>query len=330
MPGPLPYTRQTTASTIAADNAANIAGKVVLTTGVSPNGTGALFLEAIAAYNPALLILAGRNAQKTQAAAAKLANIAPTVKTRVLSLDLASQTSVRRAAAEINAYEEESIDVLVNNAGVMAGPYRTTEEGLEMQFGANHVGHFLFTNLIMNKLLAAPKPRIVNISSDGHRASGIRWDDVGFEGGKTYNQWVAYAQSKTANILFTKALASSSGLASRGLRSFAVHPGVLMSTSLSDGLGAEDFADLKKLDKEIGDPLGEEGAVFDVKTEDEMAATHVAAAFDPRLETEEWNGAYMEDGNVHEEKLRATAGKLEDVDRLWKLSEGLVGQKFRW
>ncbi|OAG02690.1 NAD(P)-binding protein [Paraphaeosphaeria sporulosa] len=330
MPGPLPYTRHTPASTIAADNAAHIAGKVVLTSGVSPHGTGALFLEAIAAYSPALLILAGRNTSKTRATATKLASLNPSIKTRVLDLDLASQASVRRAAAEVNAYGEDYIDVLVNNAGVMAGPYRTTSDGLEMHFGTNHIGHFLFTNLVMGKLLAAPAPRVVNISSDGHRLSGIRWDDVGFSGGKTYNQWVAYGQSKTANILFTRALAANAGLTERGLRSFAVHPGVLMSTSLADGLEAEDFADLKKLDKEIGDPLGEEGASFDVKTEEEMVATHVAAAFDPRLEGAEWNGTYMEDGDVHEEKVRGTVGGREDAERLWRLSEGLVGDKFRW
>ncbi|KAF2444082.1 NAD(P)-binding protein [Karstenula rhodostoma CBS 690.94] len=293
------------------------------------NCSRALFLEAIAAHNPALLILAGRSPQKIAATAATLAAINPAVKTRALHLDLASQASIRRAAAQVNAYDEDHIDVLVNNAGVMAGPYRTTAEGLEMQFGANHLGHFLFTNLIMEKLLAAPHPRVVNISSDGHRLSGIRWDDVGFAGGKTYNQWEAYGQSKTANILFSKALAGFDGLKTRGLRSFAVHPGVILSTSLADGLGQDDFADLKRLDKEIGHPLGEDDAKFDVKTEDEMVATHVAAAFDPRLEAKEWNGAYMEDGNVHEERLRK-AVEREDVDRLWKLSEGLVGEESRW
>lgn len=330
-PSPLPYTRQNvSASSIAAEHASHIAGKVILTTGVSPNGTGALFVETIAKHNPALLILAGRNTAKVEATASKIVSINPQVKTRALTLDLASQESVRRAAEEVNAYPEDHIDVVVNNAGIMAGPYRKTAEGIELHFGANHIGHFLFTNLIMDKVLASPKPRIINVSSDGHRLSGIRFDDYSFSDGKTYNQWIAYAQSKTANILFTKSLASFPSLTSRGLLSFSVHPGVLMSTNLADGLGEADFADLKRLDKEIGDPLGEADAGFDVKTEDEMVATHVAAAFDPRLEGEEWNGTYMEDGNVHEERVRKGARSMEDAQRLWKLSEALVGREFAY
>ena len=326
-PSPLPYGRQATASQVASDNASHIAGKIVLTTGVSPNGTGALFMETLAKHNPSLLILAGRSPAKLEATASKIHSLNPSVPTRQLSLDLTSLASVRRAAAEVNSWTDvPHIDVLCNNAGIMGGPYQKTEDGLELHFGVNHVAHFLFTKLLMGKLLAAPKPRVVNISSDGHRVSPIRFDDYNFGDGKTYNQWLAYGQSKTANILFSKSLAEKFG--GKGLRSFSVHPGVLMSTSLAGHLGEEDFADLKRIDKEIGDPLGEEDATFDVRTEEEMVSTHVAAAFDPRLEGTEWNGAYMEDANVHEERLRDTAKGEGAAQGLWELSERLVGEKF--
>lgn len=328
-PSPLPYGRYTTASQVASDNASHIANKIVLTTGVSPNGTGALFMESLARYSPSLLILAGRSATKLEATASKIHSLNPSVKTRQLLLDLTSLASVRRAAAEVNSWTDVPyIDVLCNNAGIMGGPYRKTEEGIELHFGVNHIAHFLFTNLLVDKVLAAPKPRVVNVSSDGHRVSPVRFDDYNFSDGKTYNQWLAYGQSKTANILFSKSLAEKLG--GKGLASFSVHPGVLLSTSLLGDLGEEDFKDLKRIDKEIGDPLGEEDASFDVKTEEEMVSTHVAAAFDPRLEGAEWNGVYMEDTNVHEEKLRDTAKGQGDAQRLWELSEKLVGEEFKY
>ena len=316
---PIPYNRQSTATEIAADLASSIAGKVVLTTGVSPGGLGAHFVETIAKYKPRLLILAGRSQSKIQATADKIQG----VETRTVVLDLASQKQIREAAKEVLAYTE-NIDVVMNSAGIMAGPYRTTEEGIEAQFGSNHIGHFLFTNLIMPKVMASGSPRIVNISSDGHRGSAVRFDDWNWQNGKTYDQWKAYGQSKTANILFTKALAKKLG--AKGLQSYSVHPGVIFGTSLGHtGLGEDDFAALKALDKEMGDPLGEDGVEFDVKSVDEGTATHVVAAFDPRLEA--FNGDYLEDGNISD-NVRPTAKKPEDVEKLWKLSEELVGQTF--
>jgi len=323
---PLPYNRQNaTASGIASDNASHIAGKIVLVTGVTPGGTGAIFVETIARHKPKLLILAGRTHSKVQATADKIASDAANVgvETRVLVLDLASQKQVRKAAEEVLAYPEPSIDVLVNSAGIMAGPYRTTEEGIELQFGSNHIGHFLFTNLIVPKIMASRSPRIINVSSDGHRLSPVRFNDWNFQDGKAYNQWVAYAQSKSANILFSKALAQKLG--SKGLRSFSLHPGVMLGTSLGPGLDETDFKELKALDKAIGEPFGEDDAGFDLKNSDEMAATHVVAAFDPRLDS--FNGAYLENGNVSQ-NARSTVTVPGDAEKLWELSEKLIGQQF--
>ncbi|KAH7095286.1 hypothetical protein FB567DRAFT_25629 [Paraphoma chrysanthemicola] len=324
MSSPLPYNRQNAlASKIAADNASSIAGKIVLTTGVTQGGLGATFVEEIAKHKPALLILAGRSASKVQATVDKLKATPESadVETRILVLDLASQEQVRTAAKEVLAYPEDHIDVVVNSAGIMAGKYQKTVDGLEAQFGSNHIGHFLFTNLIMPKILASKSPRIVNVSSDGHRAGGIRFDDPNFQDGKVYNQWAAYGQSKTANILFSRALAEKLG--GNGLRAFSLHPGVAVGTSLAPGFGEEDFKSLKEHDEKIG-----WDKELDFKTLDECAATHVVAAFDPRLDG--FNGAYLENGNVSAEGLQPTAKREGDAEKLWKLSERLVGQTFEY
>ncbi|KAL6149842.1 hypothetical protein ACJQWK_02952 [Exserohilum turcicum] len=324
MASPLPYNRQNAlASSIAADNASSIAAKIVLTTGVTQGGLGATFVEEIAKHGPQLIILAGRSPAKVQATADKIKAdpASANVQVRVLTLDLASQKQIREAAKEVLEYREDRIDVLVNSAGTMGGEYRTTPEGIEHHFGANHVGHFLFTNLIMPKLLAAPAPRIVNVSSDGHRMSGVRFEDPNSQDGRVYDKWEAYGQSKTANILFTNALVDKLG--HRGLRAYALHPGQTLGTSLAVSFTDEDMAALKVKDKEIGWTRE-----FDIKSLDECAATHVVAAFDPRLD--DHNGAYLHDGNIAPEEVRPTAKQPGDGEKLWKLSEKLVGQEFAY
>lgn len=109
--------------------------------------------------------------------------------------------------------------------------YTLTPEGIESQFGANHIGHFLLTSLLMPRLAAAgPGARIVELSSSGHQLGEVRLDDWNFDNGKTYDPWKAYGQSKTANILFTVSLAEK--LASKGILAFAVHPGSIVETGL--------------------------------------------------------------------------------------------------
>lgn len=148
------------------------------------------------------------------------------MKTQSLVLDLGSFASIRTASSTILALDRP-VDVVINNAGVMMTPYGKTVDGFETQFGVNHVGHFLFTNLIMPKLLEAAEKKneavIVNVSSVGHRYSPVRWDDIGFSDGKAYDRIQAYGQSKTANILFSLALKDK--LAAKGIRSYSLHPG---------------------------------------------------------------------------------------------------------
>ena len=172
---------QTTADEVVKELSDEITNKVVLTTGVSPGGLGAFFNQHIAPAKPALLILAGRNPSKNQETAESLSKAHPDVPVRTLRLDLESLQQVREAAATVNGWSDVAhIDVLVNNAGIMACEYAKTEDGFERQFATSHVGPFLFMNLIMPKILSSKSPRIVNVSSDGHRLSQIRWPDPGF------------------------------------------------------------------------------------------------------------------------------------------------------
>lgn len=161
-----------------------IKGKIILTTGVSPGTLGATFVESIARAQPALLILATRNTTKLKQTADAIAANSPNVNVRQLQLDLGSLSAVRKAAAEVNSWADvPRIDVLVNNAGIMATNYTLSPDGFESQLATNHLGHFLFTNLIMDKILASSTPRVVNVTSDGHRLNPMRWDDFNFRVG---------------------------------------------------------------------------------------------------------------------------------------------------
>jgi NAD(P)-dependent dehydrogenase (short-subunit alcohol dehydrogenase family) len=156
----------------------HIAGKVVLITGCSPNGLGATAAVAIARHNPALIILAGRTRSLIEETEKTVLEINPNIKTKILIFDFASLKSVREGAAEVNKYEEK-IDVLFNNAGIMACPYELTTDGFESQFAVNHLGPFVFTMLLVGKI--SPKGRIVNISSNGYQFGGVRFADPNFK-----------------------------------------------------------------------------------------------------------------------------------------------------
>ncbi len=152
----------------------------------------------------------------------------PAAAVELLDLDLASLASVRAAAAE-TAERAPVLDVLVDNAGVMAVPRRLTEDGFESQFGTNHLGHFALTGLLLGPLLAAPAPRVVVVSSTAHRSGKLDVDDL--QGERSYGRWSAYGQSKLANLLFARELQRRAG--SRLLVA-AAHPGYA-ATGLQSG-----------------------------------------------------------------------------------------------
>lgn len=171
------FTRSTTASELVLHYAPLIKNKTIVLTGASPTSLGGTFLTIAARASPRLLILAGRDTSKLQETATAITNANPSVPTKLLHLDLTSLESVRKAAAEVNGWSDvPRIDVLVNNAGIMAVEYGATKDGMERHFGVNHVAHFLFTNLVVHKVA-----RVVNVSSDAHRLSHVRFYDWGFD-----------------------------------------------------------------------------------------------------------------------------------------------------
>lgn len=175
------YNADTTGEDLLKDLSGEIQGKVIVTTGVTLGSLGGTFVQTIAKAQPAVLILAARSLDKAQATADAIKAAHPNIDVRKVRLDLSSFAAVREAAATINSWEDiPHIDVLVNNAGIMGTEFKLTVDGYEQQFASNHLGHFLFTNLIMNKLLASKAPRVVSISSEAHRLSPIRWSDYNF------------------------------------------------------------------------------------------------------------------------------------------------------
>ena len=175
------YSSKTTGSQLVNDLGANIKGKTVLVTGVTPKSIGARFVLAIAKASPRLIILAGRNIAAAQKTADDLGAINSAVGFKILSIDLGSFKSVREAATQVNSWTDvPAIDVLVNNGGIMATEWAQNDEGIEKQLATNHLGPWLFTNLIMNKLLASESPTVVIVGSFGHRLGAIRWGDYNF------------------------------------------------------------------------------------------------------------------------------------------------------
>ncbi|KAF7165929.1 hypothetical protein CNMCM5623_009921 [Aspergillus felis] len=323
-----PIDKNTPAQVLVNNYANHIKGKVILTTGVSPGSLGSYFVQSIAAAEPRCLILAGRNRSKIQQTADEIKASHPNVETRLVEIDLVSLESVRQAAAEINSWTDiPAIDVVVNNAAIMATEYALSREGVESQFATNHLGPFLLTNLIMGKILAARSPRVVMVASDGHRLSGIRFTDYNFDNGKVYKRWPAYGQTKTANMLMAISLAEK--LASRNLLAFSLHPGVIF-TNIANHLDLDlDFKELGALDREQGNPEGWKG--LEPKPVQTGVSTHIYAAFDPDLA--EHNGKYLIDCHVADpwvDTVKPFATSPIEAERLWKLSEELVGEKFTY
>jgi NAD(P)-dependent dehydrogenase (short-subunit alcohol dehydrogenase family) len=208
-------------------------------------------------------------------------------------LDLADLDTVRAAAEQL-----PPVDVLVNNAGVMYTPFERTAQGFELQFGTNHVGHFALTN-------AVQPTRVVNLSSGGHRASDIIWDDPNYER-RPYDKFEAYGQSKTANILFTRELAR------RGSHALAVHPGMI-ATELGRYMTKVDLPELMaKVKAAPGGPT-------QYKSIEQGTATTVWAVAHPELPS----GAYLADAEISDEDAPWTRDEAS-WSRLWALTEELV------
>jgi NAD(P)-dependent dehydrogenase (short-subunit alcohol dehydrogenase family) len=224
-----------------------------------------------------------------------------------------------RAFAESFLDSGRSIDLLINNAGVMASPLFRVGPGWEGQFATNHLGHFALTNLLWPAL--ADGARVIELTSGAHRISAIRWDDMHFER-DPYDKWQAYGQSKTANSLF--AVHFDQLGSERGVRAFAVHPGGIM-TPLQRHLSQEEMRAAGWFDDEGN-------VVVDFKTPEQGAATSVWAATSPRLDG--MGGVYCADCDIADvvERIEPGGGGVmahaidgDEAARLWELSAQLTG-----
>lgn len=298
----------------------DLGGRHVLVTGAS-SGLGAETARALAAKGAAVT-LAARDVAKLEAVVTRIAEQTGNRDLRVSALDLTDLGSVRACAKSWLA-SGDPLDLLINNAGVMACPLTRTSRGWEMQLATNHIGHFLLTCLLVPALRAAAPSRVVNLSSAGHRLAGFDFDDPHFEH-RPYDKWSAYGQSKTANVLFGVAL--DGRLARHGVRAFAVHPGMIM-TELGRHLDQDDIKELMSRT-----PAG--GSKLAWKTVEQGAATSVWAATSGELDGR--GGLYCADCGVasadaDSEDLTGVAPHAVDpamAERLWTLSEQWVGEKF--
>ncbi|KAH8890284.1 NAD(P)-binding protein [Thozetella sp. PMI_491] len=328
------FGEQTGALEIAEAFADCIRGKTILVTGVSPKGLGASTASAFASQGPSLLILASKTRSKVDEVVQEIRLTNPQLNIQTVLLDLSSQKKIYEAADAIKELTDR-LDILVNNAGTCVVTRQKTAEGIELQFGVNHIGPFLLTNLLLPLLEKAAEQaprgatRIVNVSSAGHRVSPMRFHDYNFEGkpvpaeeehvqrlpgafGKFtedgYNGIVTYAMSKTANILFTLHLQPR--LIQRGIAAYAVHPGTI-ETELGRHQDAELQGQFHKSD-------------LYWKNVDEGSATTLVGALDPALNDPK--GVYLAECQYATPSAHASGP--ESAEKLWELSEHLVGTTF--
>ncbi|MBU9266688.1 SDR family NAD(P)-dependent oxidoreductase [Burkholderia gladioli] len=305
----------------------DLRGKRALVTGVSA-GLGVETARALAAHG-AQVVGAARDLAKARSATevVRAAAAGNGGGFELLELDLASLASVRAAADALLA-DGRPFDLVIANAGVMASPFGHTADGFETQFGTNHLGHFVFINRIAS--LLAPGARVVNVASSGHRMAPFSLDDLGFER-TPYDPWVAYARSKTANILF--AVEFDRRYKARGVRAVAIHPGGIM-TELARHL-PDDALD--GMLTQINADLAAQGRPpFRFKTVPQGAATSVWAGV--VAPADEVGGRYAENcglSSVTDAELnpaapgvRAYALDPELAKALWEKSEQMVGERF--
>jgi NAD(P)-dependent dehydrogenase (short-subunit alcohol dehydrogenase family) len=294
-------------------------GRHAVVTGAS-SGLGAETARALA-LRGASVTLACRDLEAGRAIAESIATSTGNAAIDVMQLDLTRPDAIR-AFAKAFAAKHDALHLLVNNAGVMACPLERTEQGWEMQFGTNHMGHFLLTCLLVPQLRAGAPARVVNLSSAGHRFADVDFDDPNYET-RAYDKWEAYGQSKTANVLFSVEL--NRRLKDQGVEAFAVHPGGIM-TNLGRHLQKQDIEEL------MSRAPGGQGIQW--KTVEAGAATSVWAATAPELAGH--GGIYLEDCQIAQPKTSDDQdGGIADyaVDpvsakRLWRLSEELLGEAF--
>ncbi|MDE1007950.1 MAG: SDR family NAD(P)-dependent oxidoreductase [Paraburkholderia fungorum] len=304
-------------------------GKRILVTGVSA-GLGVETARALAVHG-ASVVGAARDLEKAQQAVAEARRDAAAAGGSIdlVELDLANLASVRACADKLLA-QGQPFDIIIANAGVMATPFGKTADGFEMQFGTNHLGHFVLVNRLASLIRSGG--RVVVLASSGHRFADVDLDDPGFER-TPYDPFVAYGRAKTANVLFAVAFDQRHRV--RGVRAAAVHPGGI-HTELARHM---DESQITALLERINSQLAAEGqGPFQFKTIPQGAATSVWAAV--VAAAEDVGGRYCENCHTSEvvaddvvitpvsEGVRRYALDTAHADALWSKSEEMVGESF--
>lgn len=294
-------------------------GRVALVTGAN-SGLGFETARALAEHG-AHVVMACRNEQKATAAAEAIRALTPSGSVEVLLTDMADLESIAGSAAQF-AGAHDRLDLLVNNAGIMATPHGTTVQGFEQQLGVNHLGHFALVAPLLGHLAAAGEgARVVNVSSNAHKFGTMNFDDLMAE--KRYKPWTAYGQSKLANLLFTSELQKR--LAAGGSLAIAVaaHPGA-SKTELGRESGGGLLSTLMNATRPVTDRLMSQSAAMG-------ALPQIRAAVDPAVSGNDYFGPDgMGEMKGHPKKVGRTskAKSAEDAAHLWAVSLELTGADY--
>ncbi|MCK7627164.1 oxidoreductase [Streptomyces sp. RS10V-4] len=292
-------------------------GRAAVVTGAN-SGLGYVTARELARRG-ARVVLACRSTGRGTAALARLRAEVPTAEAEFRPLDLADLASVRHFADGLADFCGDRLDLLINNAGVMALPYRTTADGFEMQFGTNHLGHFALTGLLLPKLLATPGARVVTVSSMLHLAANVDLTDLNAERG--YHRWRAYGRSKSANLLFTHELARRLAAAGSGVVAAAAHPGYAATNLQTAGVRMED--------RKAAERLAELGNRLIAQPAEGGALGTLCAATAPHMRPDAFIGPRSGLRGAPARSFRAPwTTDARTAARLWTASEELTGVRF--